>query len=78
MSGGFGEVLLVGEIFRLKGDDVSSWHTSAKPMARKRMTASHSTGDPNNGSKQWPQWGIFTHTPRRQPSAAERRNLPFA
>jgi hypothetical protein len=25
----------------------------------------------------WPLWGIFTHTPRRQPSAAERRFRPF-
>jgi len=24
--------------------------------------------------RQLPLWGIFTHTPRRQPSAAERRN----
>src|SRR5271167_1285369 len=27
---------------------------------------------------EWLQWGIFTHTPRLQPSAAERRKRPFA
>ena len=47
---------------------------------RPTATAPHSDStlfaDPGDATR-WSQWGIFTHTPYCQPSAAERRFRPF-
>ena len=55
---------------------LSKW--GSEPMAVLNNAFGFGGHNVRNHRREGRKWGIFTHTPRRQPSAAERREPAFA